>query len=167
MIKFKAEIRRFEKQGEKTGWSYIEIPSNLAVKLKPGERKSFRVMGRLDAFEIEQVALIPMGEGNFILPVNSSLRKGTGKGEGDTLLVELKEDPRVPEIDPEFLDCLEYDPVAKEMFDSLPRGHQNYFSRWIQSAKTEKTRGDRIAEAVSALSQGMGYAEMIRARKVR
>ena len=42
MIQFTVTIHRFEKQGEKTGWTYIEIPSDIAQKLKPGNKKSFQ-----------------------------------------------------------------------------------------------------------------------------
>jgi hypothetical protein len=45
MIKFTATLLKFDKQGEKTGWTYIEIPADLAQKLKPGNKKIFRVKG--------------------------------------------------------------------------------------------------------------------------
>ena len=32
--------------GEKTGWSYIEIPAAIAQQLKPNYKKSFRVKGK-------------------------------------------------------------------------------------------------------------------------
>ncbi|MGE5108027.1 MAG: hypothetical protein ACM3H8_10810, partial [Sphingobacteriales bacterium] len=35
MITFTAVIKRFDKQGEKTGWTYIEIPSDIADKIMP------------------------------------------------------------------------------------------------------------------------------------
>ena len=43
MIQFKAIIKKFNEQGEKTGWSYIEVPEEVASKIKPGYKKSFRV----------------------------------------------------------------------------------------------------------------------------
>ncbi|MBN8785519.1 MAG: YdeI/OmpD-associated family protein, partial [Terrimonas sp.] len=42
---------------------------------------------------------------------------------------------------------------------------QNYFSKWIESAKTEATRAKRIAMTVSATAKKWGYPEMIRAAK--
>ena len=48
MIRFSAVIKRFGSQGEKTGWTYIEVPQELAVQLQPNSRKSFRVKGKLD-----------------------------------------------------------------------------------------------------------------------
>lgn len=42
-VQFIATIHRFESKGEKTGWTYIEIPVDIAQQLKPGNKKSFRV----------------------------------------------------------------------------------------------------------------------------
>jgi len=40
VIEFKAIILQFDEQGEKTGWSYIAVPEDLAVQIKPGNRKT-------------------------------------------------------------------------------------------------------------------------------
>ena len=82
MIKFTATILKFDKQGEKTGWTYITIPSEMAQQLYPGNKKSFRVKGKLDEHSIEGVALMPMGEGDFIMALNAGMRKGIGKTKG-------------------------------------------------------------------------------------
>jgi hypothetical protein len=44
----------------------------------------------------------------------------------------------------------------------LPGSHRNYFSKWIDSAKTDATKTKRIAMAVNALSKKWGYPEMMR-----
>lgn len=165
MIYFKAIIKKFDKQGEKTGWSYIEIPQEIAFKIKPGYKKSYRVKGLLDNFKIEHTSLLPMGDGNFIIPINADIRKALGKRKGAEIKVNLDEDPRDIEIDKAFLLCLADEPKALEFFDSLPKGHRNYFSKWIASAKTEETKANRIARAVTALSRKMGYPEMLRMNK--
>lgn len=59
MVQFTAVIQQFAEQGEKTGWSYVTIPADIAQKLKPGNKKSFRVKGKLDAHPIAQQALLP------------------------------------------------------------------------------------------------------------
>ena len=81
MVQFTTTIRQFDKQGEKTGWTYIEVPSDIAEKLMPGNRKGFRVKGKLDNFSIKGIALLPMGGGNFILTLNADLRRGIRKKE--------------------------------------------------------------------------------------
>ncbi|MEJ0102256.1 MAG: DUF1905 domain-containing protein [Bacteroidota bacterium] len=71
MVQYTATILQFAEQGEKTGWTYIEIPADIAQKLKPGNKKSFRVKGKLDNHPIKKVALLPMGGGRFIMPLNA------------------------------------------------------------------------------------------------
>ena len=71
MIQFNAIILKFDQQGEKTGWTYIVIPAATADKIKAGYKKSFRVKGQLNGQAIKQKALLPMGNGDFILPLNA------------------------------------------------------------------------------------------------
>jgi Domain of unknown function (DUF1905)/Bacteriocin-protection, YdeI or OmpD-Associated len=165
MITFAATIKRFNKQGEKTGWTYIEVPQSIAEQLKPGWKKSFRVSGRLDQYKIDRVALMPMGDGHFIMALNATMRKSIQKGQGASIAVQLKADEREVKPPADFLACLKDEPEALSFFSTLTKGHQLYFGRWIDSAKTETTRTKRIAQAVSALSQRLGYSEMIRAAK--
>lgn len=162
MIRYTTTIQQFGEQGEKTGWTYIEIPADLAGKLKPGNKKSFRVKGKLDKYAIKGIALLPMGSGRFIMALNKPMRKAIRKNKGAMLKVELEEDSKGYQLNKEFVECLKDEPVAEKFFKKLPRGHQNYFSKWIESAVMETTRVKRIAMAVSALAKEWGYPEMIR-----
>lgn len=163
MVKFTASILKFKSQGEKTGWTYIEIPASVAEKLKPGFRKSFRVKGKLDEHSIKWIALLPMGEGAYIMPLNAEMRKATGKKGGDKIKVELEEDKKAFQPPKWFMECLDDEPGARNFFLGLSIGHQNYFIKWIESAKTEQTRTKRTAQAVNAFSKHMGFPEMLRA----
>jgi hypothetical protein len=165
MITFKATIQRFDSQGEKTGWNFIDIPGEVAVKLKPGNKKSFRVKGFLDEHPIEGVSLLPMGEGGFIMAINQSMRKGTGKRKGDTIRVRLEPDEKPFIVCGELLESLQDEPNALAFFNRLPKGHQRYFSNWIAGARTEATKVKRIAQTVNAMARGQDYGTMIRALK--
>lgn len=165
MVRFTTTILKFNEQGEKTGWTYVEVPADIAQKLKPGNKKSFRVKGKLDEFKIERVALIPMGDGSFIMPINAEMRKGIGKRKGAKLSLALEADEAPLVLNGEFMDCLADEPKALAHFNTLAKSHQNYFSKWIDSAKTTETKANRIARAVNALAKGMGYPEMLRAEK--
>ena len=164
-ITFKAKILKFGNQGEKTGWTYIEISETQANKLNPGIKKSYRVKGSLDDFKVDKAALLPMGDGNFILPFNAAIRKGTRKKVGDTVQVKFELDQRPITPSGDFMKCLKDDLRAHEFFKTLPKGHQNYFSKWIDSAKTSQTKTKRITMAVIALASGQGFSEMMRANK--
>jgi hypothetical protein len=165
MIEFIATIKKFASQGEKTGWTYIEIPADLAQKLKPGNRQSFRVKGKLDAYRISGIALIPMGAGDFIMSLNADMRKAIGKKHGSMLKVQLAEDNKGFVFNKDFMDCLDDEPKAKRFFKTLSGSHQRYFSKWIDSAKTEPTKIKRITMAVNALVKEWGYPQMLRASK--
>jgi hypothetical protein len=164
-VSFKAEIQRYNKMGEKTGWTYVEIPVSVVQQLSPAQKKSFRVKGKLDAFPIKLVSLIPVGKGNFILPFNAEMRKGTGKKVGDIVLLQLQPDNDEIKINDELLLCLDDEPVARDYFFTLTKSHRNYFSKWIDSAKTTETKAKRIAQTINALERKMNYAEMVREGK--
>lgn len=164
MVRFTTTIKKFDKQGEKTGWSYIEVPADMAAKIKKGEKKSYRVKGKFDNHKITGVSLLPMGGGTFIIPLNAAIRKGIGKRVGAMLKVELEEDKAAFRFNKDFMECLADEPTAIVFFKTLNGSHQRYFSKWIDSAKTDTTRAKRIAQAVTALFKKMGYQEMMRSR---
>ena len=162
MIGFKTTLLKFDKQGEKTGWTYINIPSKIAGKIKPDCKKSFRVKGKIDEFMIKGVSLLPMGGGDFIMPVNATMRKAIKKMKGAVVQVELEEDKAKAKIAAALLECLDDEPAAKVFFNSLPPSHQQYYSKWIESAKTDATKAKRIAAAIHAFVHKLSYAEMMR-----
>jgi hypothetical protein len=162
MIQFTAVIHQFGKQGEKTGWSYITIPADIAEELKPGIKKSFRVKGKLDDYPIAQMALLPMGNGTFILPLKSALRRAIHKNKGAMLKVILEEDKKPLKVVADLLECLADSPVANKKFNALPRSHQMYYSKWIDSSRTTETRAKRIGLTIIAMEKNMTYADMLR-----
>ncbi len=165
MIAFKTILLKFDKQGEKTGWTYITIAQKIADKLKPGYKRSFRVKGTIDEFKIKSVALLPMGEGDFIMPINAAMRKGIMKRKGDTVKVSLEVDNAQLKISSTLLECMEDDPVALEYLKKLPVSHQNYYSKWIESAKTDVTKAKRIALTLNACSGKMSFSQMMQLQK--
>jgi hypothetical protein len=167
MIKFTATIKKFGQQGEKTGWTYIEIPAALAQLVKPGTKKSFRVKGKLDSYVLRQAALIPIGEGNFMLPLNATIRKAIKKIKGATVQVQMEVDEKPLKVNGTFMECMADEPKALAHFKTLAKSHQLYFSKWIESAKADETKAKRIAMAVNALALGWGYGEMIRSETQR
>jgi uncharacterized protein DUF1905/bacteriocin resistance YdeI/OmpD-like protein len=151
--------------GEKTGWSYIRIPAKLAQQLKPDNKKSFRVKGRIDEYSFTGMALIPMGEGEFIMALNATVRKAIRKMKGDPLRVELEVDTKAIVPPKDLLECLADEPGALKYFNSLPKSHQNYFGTWVKAAKMEATRAKRIADVIEAMIRHRNFAEMLRARR--
>jgi hypothetical protein len=164
MVEFATMILQFAEQGEKTGWSYIEIPADIAQQLKPGNKKSFRVKGMLDALPVSGMALMPMGEGNFIMALKAEVRKGMHKQAGAMLQVRLEADNDFKVGMPADLqECFDFEPEAYEFFNTLAKSHREYFIKWIDSAKTSETRAKRIVNTVNAMLRKWSYSQMIRA----
>jgi len=167
MVSFITQILKFDSKGEKTGWTYIEVPADIANLLIENNKKSFRVRGFLDQYPVNGLALLPMGEGAFILALNGTIRKGIHKNEGAMLSVQLEVDVDYKvEVPAELDEYLAEDTSALEYFNSLAKSHRDYFIKWIESAKTEATRQKRIVETAKALSNGWDYGKMIRSMRL-
>ncbi len=163
MVEFSTLILQFAEQGEKTGWTYIEVPADVAQQIKPGNKKSFRVRGMLDAYSINGIALMPMGSGAFIMALKAEIRKGIRKNSGAMLNVKIEEDTEYKvEVPNDLMECFDFEPEAFNFFNSLAKSHRNYFVKWIESAKTAETRAKRIVNTVNAMLRQWDYGRMIR-----
>ena len=165
MLRFNTTVKQFGQKGEKTGWTYIVITAAQAEELSPGTRKSFRTRGTLNGFSFTQSALLPMGDGAFIMALNGPLRRKAGLQVGDLVAVEMAFDPTPKVLSDDLMACLADDPVSLMFYNTLTPSHRQYFSDWIESAKTIPIKTKRIAMTVDACSKGMGFPEMIRAAK--
>ncbi len=165
MVNFTATLEKFGEQGEKTGWTVIKVPAKIAQKLQPNTKKSFRVKGKLDDYAIEKVALIPMGEGDFIMAINAAMRKGIRKQKNDKIKVQIQSDasPILPPV--ELIECMQDEPEALKYYNNLPQGHRNYFTKWIETAKTDTTKAKRIALVIKAMVRKMDFGAMLREEK--
>ena len=162
MHRFIATLEKFDKKGEKTSWTHIIISETDAQILKPGNKKSFRVCGSLNEVEIAGVAVMPMGGGEFVLPINANIRKKLKLNIGDEVIVNIEEDKNFEIKMPEDLqDLLEMEGLL-ENFLAQAKSHQNYFIKYIDSAKTAETRVKRLNMTLDAMQRGMDYGGMIR-----
>ena len=167
MVEFSAMMLQFAEQGEKTGWTYIDIPADIAQQLKPGNKKSFRVKGKLDSLPVQGMALMPMGDGNFILALKAEVRKALHKNAGAVLYAKLEEDTDYKvEIPADLQECFKFEPDTWVFFNSLPKSHRDYFIKWIESAKTSETRAKRIVNTVNAMLRQWPYNVMMRNLKI-
>ncbi|RZK42149.1 MAG: DUF1905 domain-containing protein [Pedobacter sp.] len=167
MITHYAEIERFETNGEKTGWTYVFIPQTIAEQIKPGERRSIRLRGTIDAVEINGVSLAPMGHGDFIMPLNKLLRKALKKEVGAQVVLNVEFDVDFKIEMPEDLElCLSDEDELLQRFLALTKSHQNYFINWLNTAKTEKTRTKRLVMIVDAMYKNLDFGAMLRTSRL-
>lgn len=166
MVEFKAILQKFGSQGEKTGWTYVEVPAKIAEKIKPGTKKSFRVKGKIDN-QAFKGSLLPMGGGDFIFAVKGEIRKKIKKFKGDSVVLKIEEDKSEVTYNKDLIACLKEDKLANQCFAKLPGSHKNYYSKWVDSAKTEATRAKRIAIILDGLPKGWTFAEMLKAARAQ
>ena len=61
-----------------------------------------------------------------------------------------------------MMECLAEDENVMKQFSSQPLSVQRYFSKWVDSAKTDFTKSDRISKTFFAMKNKMDYGQMLR-----
>ena len=162
MIKFTTTLEKFAQKGEKTSWTYLVIEEELAQQLNKGVKKSYRVKGFINEVSFAQIAIMPMGDGTFILPLNKEIRKQINCKIGDEVHIKVSLDKEDKPLNAELLACIELEPHAKIYFESLPKSHQRYFSNWVDGAKTAATKEKRLLTIIESLNNKWDYPTMIK-----
>lgn len=165
MHSFTSAILKFDTKGEKTGWTYVSIPTDILKKLKLKDKKAFRIKGVIDDVKFEKLSTYPMGDGEFIIAINGEMRKKLGKKEGAMIKIKFEVDAAKNLESKELMQCLKEDPEALKRFKALLPSHQNYHHRYIDTAKTPATKAARIVNTINALYKGQNFGEMIRSLK--
>ncbi len=94
--------------------------------------------------------------GEFLLGLNRAVRQQAGVEAGDCVHVELELDtaPREVEVPQALADALAQDPEARAAFERLAYTHRKEYARWIDEAKRDETRQQRVAQALELVRQG-------------
>ena len=142
----------------KGGWTYALIP-----EIAQNAKNPFGwvvVKGRIDDYELNQVKLMPKGDGQLFLPVKASIRKKIKKQAGDTVFIELFLDDSRVQIPQELLDCFSEEPKhLLKTFRSFTQGQQKAYIDWIYAAKKEETKALRIAKVMERVTLGLARLE--------
>lgn len=165
MPSFKTIIQKYSAKGEKSGWTYVDIPKDVLVKLKLKDKKGFRVKGSMDDVKFEKLSTYPVGDGEFIIALKADIRKQLGKKEGAMLSLSIEVDTSEAFVSEELMECLNEDKAVLTQFLSQPKSHQTYFHNYILAAKTTATRAGRIVSTINAMHKKQNYGEMIRSLK--
>lgn len=165
MFSFKTTILKFAAKGEKSGWTYVDIPDDVLIKLKLKDKRGFRIKGCIDDVAFEKMSTYPVGEGAFIIALKADIRKKLGKKEGAMVSLSIELDKSEAPVSQELIDCLQEDKAALKQFLSQPNSHQTYFHNYILAAKTPATRAGRIVSTLNAMHKKQNYGEMIRSLK--
>lgn len=142
------ELQKFDCKG---GWTYAEIPEIPMPKTSFGMLK---VRGEIDGYEFSGFNLMPLGNGHLFLPVKAAIRKKIGKEAPDAVHITLYEDRASLVIPEDLLLCMADETGMLEKFGNYAEGQQRAFVNWINSAKNEQTKIDRIAKTITMVQNG-------------
>lgn len=100
--------------------------------------------------------LTRMGTDCHILGIRKEIREQVGKTFGDevTIIVEPDTEPRLIELPTELKKVFKTEKDAKARFEKLSYTHQKEYVSWINEAKREETRQNRIAKTIEMLKKG-------------
>ncbi len=140
--------------GGKCSWTFVEIPEISMPKTPFGMMK---VKGKIDDYEFSNVHLMPIGNGNIGLAVKALIRKKIKKQAPDTVHVTIYEDTAPLIIPEDLLLCMEDEGDILAKFEGYSQGQKKAFIDWINSAKPEQTKIDRIAKTITLVQKGEKY----------
>jgi bacteriocin resistance YdeI/OmpD-like protein/uncharacterized protein DUF1905 len=134
------------------GGAFVEVPFDVEAAF--GSKRP-RVKAMIEGVPYRGI-LTRMGTECHLLVVLKEIRGQIGKTFGDevTITVEPDTEPRVLEIPAELKKAFKTEKEAKAFFDKLSYTHQREYVMWINEAKREETRLNRIAKAIEMLKQG-------------
>jgi hypothetical protein len=139
-------------QNASGGGAFVEIPFDVE---KAFGAKKPRVKAMIEGVPYRGL-LVRMGGPNHILIILKGIREQIGKTFGDKIQVsvELDAEPRVVEVPKDLLKELKKDKEAGAFFDKLSYTHRKEYVNWIEEAKRDETRQNRIIKTIAMLKKG-------------
>lgn len=137
--------------GQEGKFTFVALP--FAPREAWGARPRFYVTGTINGHPVRGT-LGAQGQAYFLRLGDAWLRD-SGVTVGDAVTVTLAlEGPQEDNLAEDILAALSVNEKAKTFFDGLPTFYRKNFIRWIESAKRDDTRANRIAEMVRLLAEG-------------
>ena len=137
----------------KGGWTYVSLPKPEALgKKRFGSKK---VSGRIDDYEFTGLSIWNTKAGDLFFPVKAEIRKMIGKTDGDLVTIEISggdDDSAMLPPDP-LHSLLKEEPEARRSFKKLSAVKQKEIEKWIQDARSDESRVQRLAEVLDKLLQ--------------
>ena len=134
------------------GGAFVEVPFDVEAVL--GSKRP-KVKAMIEGVPYRGI-LTRMGTECHLLIILKEIRAQTGKTFGDEvkITVELDTEPRVIEVPAELKKLFKTEKEAKAFFEKLSYTHQREYVNWINEAKREETRQNRIVKTIEMLKQG-------------
>jgi hypothetical protein len=134
------------------GGAFVEVPFDVEKEF--GSKRP-RIKAMIEGVPYRGI-LTRMGTECHLLIILKEIREQVGKTFGDevTITVEPDTEPRLVDIPKDFMKELKQNKEAKAFFDKLSYTHRKEYVNWINEAKREETRQNRIIKAIEMLKQG-------------
>lgn len=134
------------------GGAFVEVPFDVEQEF--GSKKP-KVKALIEGVPYRGT-LVRMGTDCHLLLVLKSIREQVGKTFGDEIKVTVEPDTeeRVIEVPSELKKAFKVEKEAKAFFDKLSYTHKREYVMWINEAKKEETRQNRIAKTIEMLKKG-------------
>jgi hypothetical protein len=139
-------------ESDESGGAFVTIPFDVEAEYG---KKRVPIAATIDGVPYRG-QLVRMGGPCHILGVLKEIRERIGKQPGDTVEVVVEEDtaPRVVDVPADLAKALDASPAARSAFDKLSFSHQREYVRWVEDAKREQTRADRLERTIAMLAEG-------------
>jgi hypothetical protein len=133
------------------GGAFVEIPFDVEREFG-SKRPKIRAM--IEGVPYRGI-LTRMGSEYHMLIILKGIREQIGKTFGDQIEITVEPDtePRQIEIPKDLMKEFKKDKDAKAFFDKLSYTHRKEYVTWINEAKKEETRQNRIAKTIEMLKQ--------------
>ena len=134
------------------GGAFVEVPFDVEAAF--GSKRP-KVKAMIEGVPYRGI-LTRMGTEYHMLIILKDIREQIGKTFGDevTITIEPDTEPRVVEIPAELQKAFKAEKEAQAFFEKLSYTHQREYVTWINEAKREETRRNRIAKTIDMLKQG-------------
>ena len=132
--------------------AYFIVPFNVPEVY--GTKAQVKVRGTIDGYPYRG-SIANMGEGHCMV-VKKEIRQVIDKSAGDTVKVvmDIDTEPRIVEVPEDFQQVLNNNPKAKEIFNTFSYTHKKEYVQWIEGAKKQETRENRVKKAVEMIAEG-------------
>jgi bacteriocin resistance YdeI/OmpD-like protein/uncharacterized protein DUF1905 len=134
------------------GGAFVEVPFDVEEAFGSKRPRVKALIGGISY----RSTLMRMGTECHILGILKEIREQIGKTFGDevTVMIERDTEPRLIEVPEDLMKELKKNKEARVFFDKLSYTHQKEYVRWVEEAKREETRQNRIVKTIEMLKKG-------------
>lgn len=129
---------------------FVEFPFDVIEAF--GRKSRLKVKALFDGYEYRG-SLVKMGHHCHLIGLNKQVRQAIGKNPGDYVEVVIVEDTdeRTVEFPDILAEAFSEIPEAGAVFRKLSYTHQKEYVEWINQAKKDETKLNRVAKCIEML----------------